>query len=136
MTVQRLPLLLFALFLAGVGITLSVYYGYYLQEYRTVPVDFHVRKGVAGLNGDTDALHFGTLTPGGTGRRSMMVTPAHAGRLVILFRGEAAPFLSVVPNNVLVEQGLPLRLNFTAALPVDAALGNYTGEARFLFYRR
>ena len=128
-------LLLFAVLLLGVGLTLIAYYQFYLVEYHTIPVDFKVARGVGGLDADTDALHFGTLTPGGLGKRNMLVTPARDARLVVSFSGQAAPFMTVQPDNVRVEKGVPLRLNFTLAMPANATPGNYTGEARFYFYR-
>lgn len=136
MKVKWQTLILFlAIFLFGVGLALTAYYGFYLQEYRTVPIDFRVERGVGGLDADTDALHFGTLTPGGGGWRSMTVTPARDARLVISFSGQAAPFMAVQPDNVLVAEGVPLRLNFTVSMPENVTVGNYTGEARFFFYR-
>jgi len=131
---QTLVLLL-AVFLLGVGVTLTAYYGLYLQEYRTVSIDFKVARGIGGLDTDTDALHFGTLTPGSTGKRNMMVTPIRDARLVVSFSGMAAPFMSVTPDDVRVTKGVPLRLNFTVVMPANATVGNYSGEARFFFYR-
>lgn len=136
MKLSRLIFLLFLVILVGVGLSLMVYYGYYLQEYHEVPFDFHVRNGVVGLDADTDALHFGGLTPGGSSQRFMNITPARDARLVILFTGNGSSYVFVNPNNVAVNRGTPITVTFTAAVPANMTLGNYTGVAKFYFYRR
>lgn len=128
-------ILLLSIFLFGVSMTLIAYFGFYLTEYQNVPLDFLVQHGVAGMDLDTDALHFGTVPPGGVARRSMTVTPVRDARLLVRFRGAAAQFMSVAPNNIMVHEGVPFLLNFTVTIPENTSEGNYTGEARFFFFR-
>jgi hypothetical protein len=124
------------LFVIGVELTILFYYGYYLQEYQELSVDFSVHPGVVGLNADTDALHFGSFAPGSSSRRSVVVEPAHNGRLVITFTGNASPYLSVDPNDFSLSKGSQARLTFVAAAPDGTPVGNYTGKAKFSIYRR
>ena len=129
-------LLLLAIFLLGVGITLFAYYGFYLQEYREVPVDFKVEKSVLGLVVDNDSLHLGTISPGNTGYRSMTITPSEDARLVIRLSGNASAYVSPSQNDFPVFKGRQARLNFTATVPIDLPPGRYNGTAKFYFYRR
>lgn len=129
-------MVLLSILLLGVGLTLFVYYGFYLKEYHTVPYDFHVENRVVGMNVDTDALHFGTVSPGGNSRRVMTITPSSDSRLVINFVGDGAGYLSVDKNNLLVLQGKQINVTFRVTIPENASVGNYSGKARFFFYRR
>jgi len=135
MSKRRLGLYLIAILLIGIGLALFAYYDFYLVEYRTVHIDFKVATGIGGMNGDTDALHFGTITPGGWSRRFMSVTSSRDARLVISFGGNASPFLEVVPKEMLVQKGVPVSLNFTAVVPENTTEGFYSGKAKFYFYR-
>ncbi len=132
---SSLALILLSVLLLGIGLTLFAYYGFYLLEYREMAVDFRVQHGIIGLDADTDALHFGTIAPGGSSERLMTVTPAHDARLVIVFAGDAAPYLSVDKDDVRVVADEPIALNFTVTLPGNMSDGNYTGTAKLYFYR-
>ena len=134
--VLTLALSLFLILLIGVGATLTYYYGYYLLEYREIPVDFGVEARVAGLNTDVDALHFGTLSPGGTSQRHLIIASAKDARLVIKSVGETGPYVFPDQNNLDVSAGEPVNLTFTAAVPTDILLAKYTGVVKFYFYRR
>lgn len=133
---RKFSILLLSLLLLGIGLTLIVYYGFYLREVRTIPYDFHIKQGVAGLNAETDALHFGTLGPGGTSQRTLNVTPTDDCWLVVSFEGNGSSYLRVEKNKIPLNAGEPLQLVFTVVVPSDAQLGNYSGTARFFFYRR
>ncbi len=137
---SSLALVLLSVLLLGVSLTLFAYYGFYLRglfilEHQEMKVDFRVQQGIIGLDADTDALHFGTIAPGGSSERLMTVTPARDARLVITFAGDAAPYLSVDKNDIRVVEGEPIELNFTVTLPGNMSDGNYTGEAKLYFYR-
>ena len=136
MNAKRVTLLIAMALLLGVGLGLLGYYGFYLQEYREIPYDFDVRVGGIGINAGTDAIHFGGVNPGGSGYRFMNITAAHDGRLVIAFKGDGASYLYADPNNVRVSRGQPLRVQLSIAVPDDARLGNYSGVAKFYFYKR
>ncbi len=89
-----------------------------------------------GLNADADALHFGTLSPGGSSQRRMTIVAAHDARLVIEMEGNLSPFVAPERNDFRVTAGEPVRLRFQASVPAGAPEGWYEGRARFSFYRR
>lgn len=133
---MKLLLLLLAILLFGIGLTLIVWHTFILLEYQEVPYDFAVERGVAGLNADGDALHFGSIPPGGAGKRSMTVTPSRDARLVVKPSGDASSFVIPDWNDRVVTAGEPVRLDFTVEVPGDAEEGRFEGVVKFYFYRR
>jgi hypothetical protein len=104
-------------------------------EQRSIPMDLKVISSGAGMNADTDALHFGALVPGASSSRTITLTPIYAGRLVIRLDGDLESWVVVDKNHVDLFPGEEVSLTFTATPPPDAAIGYYDGEARFFIYR-
>ncbi len=135
MKLHHVILLIACLVIVGVFGTLTYYFGFYMLERHEIPIDFRVEKGVAGIDADSDALHFGAIPPGGYSRRRMDIVPAHDARLVITIEGDAAGMTAPSRNDFLVSEGKQVELEFRTDIPTDAAEGNYTGTAVFTFYR-
>ncbi len=135
MRISRLLVIIFSVLIVGITATMTYYYGFYLLEYHEIPVDFNVKQGLVGINTDSDALHMGGIGPGGYSRRRMTIEPAQDARLVIRVTGGAAPYVAPETNNLAVRAGEPLELMFVAAIPVNTTEGNYTGTAKFYFFR-
>jgi hypothetical protein len=131
-------LALFALIiLIGISLALSVFYGYYLREYRTIPFDFHIETGkLVGLNANADALHFGTMPPGSSSRRNVTVTAVADSRLVFRFSGNGSAYLRVNPSELILTKGVPMNISFFLSTPDTLPDGNYSGIVKFYFFRR
>jgi len=56
-------------------------------------------------------------------------------KVYINFYGDFAEWVSVSEDYFVLQPGEEKKLSFTASAPRDAAYGNYTGKARFVFKR-
>ncbi len=98
-----------------------------------VPMDFEV-DDYMGIVTDPDALHFGTVPPGNTGKRfvSLRNDNTFPVGVTITFRGEAGKYAWTEPELVL-DGGEARNITVSVAVPEDMAYGSYTGIAYFTF---
>lgn len=135
MKLYRLLAIAAIVFLFTATFTMIWYRHVYTLERYVIPASFAVENGVAGITTDTDALRFGTMPPAGTSRRRMVITPAHDSRLAITIEGNGSLYLYPNKNNIALKEGNQTTILFTAALPANMTLGNYTADVTFTFYR-
>ena len=93
--------------------------------------DFNV-TGNPGFKLDTDAMHFGGITPGGNSKRPMTITTAEDYLVKIRFEGDGS--LIVSENNFIIEANEEKTLEFTLT-PTTSELGYYSGTIFFDFYK-
>ncbi len=103
---------------------------------ETVHMDVTVGDSI-GINTDTDALHFGTIQPGGRGMRPMMVENSHPFPVSVrpLLTGELEEYAWTEPKEVTIKSGESERIEIVLILPVDLPKRNYSGTASFIFKR-
>ena len=113
-------------------VTIMVYSFYVIEEIKTIDMYLKVDDYV-GINVDTDALHFGTVSPGGSGTRSVFLSNNYGKSLKVEIKvyGDLAEFVSVEKSLVLSKNETK-KISFTASIPKNALYGNYTGRAVFI----
>lgn len=128
-------LILCAVALVCISATITFYSFFYIKEIKTLDMDLKVGDYV-GINADTDALHFGTISPGGVGTKSVTLSNNYEEKLAVKIKlyGDLAGFIDVKRDFVLYENQSE-KIAFTARVPQDAPYGNYTGRVVFVFKR-
>ena len=109
---------------------------FYGDDQKTVfPIHVKVEKGVAGFN-VTDKLEFGSIPPGGSGRKTIMVGNTFAESRSIYFsaQGDTAAWVSVSKNPFSLEPGKTVDIDVFLSVPPDAKEGDYYGNL-VLHYR-
>lgn len=96
-------------------------------------MDFEV-DDYLGINADSDALHFGTVPPGNTGKRfiSLKNDNTFPVRITITFKGDAGKYAWAEPE-LLLSEGEARNITISVYVPEDLPYGNYTGTAYFTF---
>ena len=92
----------------------------------------------AGLDVNTEKLSFGMVMPTGsscTRYVNLSNKKDYSLKVYILFFGSFAEEVSVSENYFILNSGEGKKLSFSAIAPKNAAYGNYTGKARFVFKR-
>lgn len=120
--------ILFAIILA-LGIWLS-------QPIGRTSVETHVKVDeYVGINLDTDRLYFGTVSPGGMGKRELTVKSDKASYGVVKTNGENGAWIMANPQAFYMEGGTNRTIQFIASVPEGMMRGNYTGLATVTLYR-
>lgn len=86
-----------------------------------------------GLNGDTDSLKFGKVSPGSEARKFIKVKYAQDADVEIAAESNAegsnfASWVTITPNLFELKAGEEKEVTFQASVPEDALDGNYEGE--------
>jgi hypothetical protein len=91
-----------------------------------------------GITVDTEAIFFGTVTPGGQNTRNVIITNnANATtRIELQTNGELARLVSFSNNSFSLAPGENSSVAVTATVPVDMPYGNYTGKLKILYFNR
>jgi len=92
----------------------------------------------AGFDVDTERLAFGMVSPGGNSCIrfiDLSNKKDYPLKVYINFYGNLAELVSVPENYFILQPNEEKKLSFSASAPRDAAYGNYTGKARFVFKR-
>ena len=88
--------------------------------------------GRVGVDVGTDAIHFGGMGPGNGARRDVTIVAEEDLIISIVKKGEIANWVSN-PNNFFMNKGEARNITFSINVPPNTPVGNYTGEAIFLF---
>ena len=98
-----------------------------------IPMDFEV-DDYLGINTDPDALHFGTLPPGNTGKRFITLKNDNTFPVMvtITFKGDAGKYVWTEPE-LLLSEGEARNITISVHVPEDISYGNHTGTAYFTF---
>ena len=88
-------------------------------------------RGMLGLNADTDSLKFGVVSPGMIATRKVTVQHPRKAMASIAMKGQLSSWTAVSPSVVELEAGETKEVLFEVAVPAEALVGNYTGEAVF-----
>lgn len=138
-TVKKNNLFILLLVIALISITSTIlFYSFYLIE-NVREFDMSLIVGDhAGFDVDTEKLSFGMVTPAGSScTRYMFISNKkdYPLNVYIDFYGNLAKWVTVSENYFVLKPNEEKKLSFTASAQKDAAHGNYTGKARFVFKR-
>ena len=109
---------------------------YWLEHKElAMSVDLHLTVGnVLGLNTDTDAIWFGTVSRGNTGMKHINIAAGKTGVYVIKIQGEPLDdWISVSKNNILLETGENKSISISVTVPMNAEFGDYNGTLEVYF---
>jgi len=115
--------------------TICFYFFYNYYEVREMPLFLEVQKGVLGLNADRDALNFGKIMPGNSGKRFLEIGFDKKAQVIIVPEGELAEWITVSPSNLMLEPGDKKEVTLTANVPGSAEERKYTGKIKLYFKR-
>ena len=90
---------------------------------------------IAGLNGDRDAIKFGTVMQGNKGARYVDIAyeKDDPAKVTIYILGEGKDWVAVSENNFVMNKGETKHLTFYLDVPGNASVANYTGQAKVIF---
>lgn len=131
---NQISIILFTLAILVIGCTFFFYSNYYLLDYKEVKADFHIEERTAGINADTDALHFGGIPLKGYSKRSITLTSKDDSRVSISF-DPPVDWLSVDKNDFLLKQGEQTSIEFLAK-PISGEVNEtFNTTVKVYFYR-
>ena len=136
-TVKKNHIFILLLVIALISITTTIlFYSFYIIE-NVREFDMNLIVGNhTGFDVNTEKLTFGMITPTGSScTRYIFISNKkdYPLRVYINFYGNFANWVSVSDNYFVLKPDEEKKLSFTASAPRDAAYGNYTGTARFVF---
>ncbi len=134
---KHLVFLLFVIALISATATILFYSFYVIDDVKEFNMALIVGNRT-GIDVDTEKLTFGMITPAGSScTRYVFVSNKkdYPLRAYINFYGSFAEWVSVSENYFVLKPGEEKKLSFSASAPEDAAHGNYTGRAKFVFKR-
>jgi len=88
-----------------------------------------------GLNVDTDALWFGSVTAGSGSSRPVNISSPRDSKVVIKATGELAKWLVVSKNNFKIKAGEKAEVWIAVNTPTSAQTRDYEGLFSVYFYR-
>ncbi len=139
MKIKKLIALIFLFIVIGVGITVLSYFFFVIDTIRVIPMDIELHSNAYGINGDTDALHFGriALFTGAYAVKWIQLGnyESHPTIVSVSFSGDMAPWARVEENNFVLEPGESKKLEFRVYPDLNTGPGNYTGKAKIVMKR-
>ena len=96
-----------------------------------------VAPGGIGFNIDTDALHYGKISAGGTGTR--FITLQHSYKIPLrvhaTVEGQMGAWAFAPQNDLILAPNETVDFNVAVTVPKNATIGNYTGKLKLSFYK-
>ncbi len=130
-------ILLLVIALISITTTILFYSFYVIKNVREFDM-YLIVGNHTGFDVNTEKLTFGMITPTGSScTRYIFISNKkdYPLRVYINFYGNFANWVSVSENYFVLKPGEEKKLSFSATAPRNAAYGNYTGKARFVFKR-
>jgi len=130
-------ILLFVIAIIGITVAILFYSFYIIADVRELNMTLIVGDH-AGLDVDTEKLAFGMIMPASSSSTRYVFLSNKKDyplKVYINFYGNFTDWISVSDNYFVLQPNEEKKLSFTASAPRDAAYGNYTGTARFVFKR-
>ncbi len=134
---MKVIILVVLLLVIAIFLTLIVYYRFIFIKSENIYMDLTVGNNI-GFNTDTDALHFGTLYPGGEARRTIIIRNSNNFPVTVSIgvSGEMADWVTVVNDDILVGPKSNSSIDFIASPPPGTGLGTYTGNSLVVMKRK
>ncbi len=111
---------------------LFIYANFKIIGYTEYTVDYYVGDYI-GLNLDEGAIHFGTIQPGNSHRRELIVNSDRDILVKILPYG--LEHLIIENNNIMVLSGKQEKISILIRLPLSAEEGFYSGKLKVVYLR-
>ncbi|MBU2589537.1 MAG: hypothetical protein KKA65_01105 [Nanoarchaeota archaeon] len=132
----NLIILLITLGFLTLGMVSLINFYYYTLEIRTIDIDFKVGDRI-GINLDTDKLWFGTVKPGASATRSIIISNDFDFPISIKFlvKGELEDNIAFSENNVIINSKKNKEIRVTANAPRGMSFGNYSSTMKVVLRR-
>jgi hypothetical protein len=107
-----------------------------LYHREAAAVSMHLRvSNYTGFNLDSDALYFGTVPPGGSGARDLIIrNEADSARLVsVVLAGPLAEWVSAGESSLTLSGRENRTIPFQVIVPEGAEFGEYIGTISLIF---
>jgi len=130
-------ILLLVAALVSITFTILFYSFYKIADVKEINMTLIVGDH-AGLDVNTEKLSFGMVMPKGsscTRYVTLSNKKDYPLKVYINFYGSLAECVSVSENYFILNPDEKKKLSFSAIAPRNAAYGNYTGKAKFVFKR-
>jgi len=130
-------ILLLVAALVSITFTILFYSFYKIADVKEINMSLIVGDHI-GFDVDTEKLTFGMVKPAGSSSTryiDLSNKKDYPLRVYINFYGSLAECVSVSENYFILNPGEEKKLSFSAIAPRNAAYGNYTGKAKFVFKR-
>ena len=90
-----------------------------------------------GFNLNTDKLYFGTVMPGGSGKRAINIfhNYTYPIKVKIFITGYISNWVKADKTEFTVQPNETINVPFTVNVPKGTPYGNYTGKAKLVFAR-
>ncbi len=135
MKIRNIVILLFFVLVSSVflGILFS---NLLLVDYTEVDAYLTVGSHL-GFNLDSDALYLGTVLPGFSGNRDLVVNNEDCSKCKVNIRseGDLSRWLVISNNNFVIREGEERKVNVAVFVPQDAEFGNYTAKIKIYFWK-
>jgi len=133
---RRLALVL-AVFIIISFSGLAFYYIFIVIKIEEISMDLTVGSKV-GFNTDRDALHFGTIYPGGESKRELKIENKNDFPILVRIEntGEFSAWVFTEHNDFVMEPEAAASIWYTASPPPDASYDTYEGSSRLIFKRK
>jgi len=114
----------------GSFVAIGFYYGYLVVEVHKIQMDIRVSNKV-GFNTATDALHFGTVYPGGDSTRRLTVTNNNNFPIIMSIRnrGNISGWVYVDSQNSVIDAHTNKTIIYTVSPGTGAEQGIYKGSS-------
>ncbi|MBC8500802.1 MAG: hypothetical protein ISS25_01985 [Nanoarchaeota archaeon] len=130
MKVKEIIILLVSLLLLTYGLSFLYYTYFKVVDVKSLPYYFSVQHHI-GLVGDRDAVKFGGVMPGETGKRwlHLMNNLDFPVKVNIKIKGEKSDWITIEENNFILEPNTYNNVSIIVQVPEYAEQHtNYTGK--------
>lgn len=135
---RRVILLLALAAVLSYLVTMTAFYLVYsssIYEIRELDMDVYI-SNTPGLNIDDDAIHFGKIPPGSSGRRNITIDNDAVPNLVSLeAHGDMAQWVSVSQNDFVMDGYDSIELSVIVHVPGDAEVPGYSSGTLLIIFR-
>lgn len=130
-------LILLILAFTTIGIVSVLYNTFVTIGIKDIEMSLQVEKGKLGIAVDSEKLNFGSILPGGSSAKKIIIGNEHDFPISVSFTplGEIKEHVKVSENPSYLLPGETKEISIVAAAPKDMPYGNYTGIMRVVFTR-
>jgi len=133
---KHLIVLLFITAIISITATNILYSFYVISDVKELDMSLIVGEHI-GFDAGTDKITFGMITRSGSCRRDIFLSNQkdYPLKVYVSLHGNFKEWVYLTDDFFILKPGEEKKISFTVSAPADAAYGNYTGKARFVFKR-
>ncbi|MBU4501667.1 MAG: hypothetical protein KKA79_03685 [Nanoarchaeota archaeon] len=107
-----------------------------IQGIKTLDIQLTVANKI-GFNIDTDKIYFGSIPPGNSGQKRVILENMGYKKSVVRLkvRGQLKEWITVSDNNFILKKGESKLIEIKAVIPEDAELKDYEDKLVIIYTR-